>query len=108
LYEINCKTLNKEKDVDILCRLRDAVRRKGAEKCRTKSWVLLHDNAPAHRSVFIKDLLAMNNVTKLEHPLTWLQLIFTCPLPRKSALKGRHFHDATDIIKNAAEELKRY
>jgi hypothetical protein len=28
------------------------------------------------------------------------------PLP-KSALKGRRFYDATDIIKNAMEELKR-
>jgi hypothetical protein len=26
----------------------------------------------------------------------------------KSSLKGRHFCDATDIIKNATEELKRF
>jgi hypothetical protein len=31
------------------------------------SWFLLHDNAPAHQSVLIKDILAKNNVTVMEH-----------------------------------------
>jgi hypothetical protein len=31
------------------------------------SWFFLHDNAPAHRSVFVKGFLAKNNVTILEH-----------------------------------------
>jgi hypothetical protein len=30
-------------------------------------WFLLRDNAPAHRSVLVKDLLAKNNVTTQEH-----------------------------------------
>jgi hypothetical protein len=42
---------------DFLLRLRDAVRRKHPEKWRNKSWFLLHDNAPAHRSVLVKDFL---------------------------------------------------
>ena len=46
-------------------RLRDAARRKRSEKLRTNSWFLLHDNAPAHRSVLIKDFPAKNNVTTL-------------------------------------------
>jgi len=65
---------------DILCHLRDAVRMKHSEKWRTNSWFLPHDNAPAHRSVSVKDFLAQNNVTTLQHPLTlltWLQLTFT-------------------------------
>jgi hypothetical protein len=37
-------------------------------------------NIPAHRSVLVKDFLVKNNVTTLEHYLTWLQLIFTCSL----------------------------
>ena len=40
-------------------------------------------------------------------PLTWLELIFTCSLDRNKASKGRYFCDASDIIKNATEELKR-
>jgi hypothetical protein len=54
------------------------VRRKHPEKWRTNSWFLLHDNAPAHRSVLVKDFLGKNNVTAVKHPpysLTWLQLI---------------------------------
>jgi len=66
---------------DIFRRLRDAVRRKHPPKLRTNSWFLLHDNAPAHWSVLVKDFLAKNYLTTLQHPytlLTWLQLIFNC------------------------------
>jgi hypothetical protein len=66
----------------------------------------LHDNAPAHRSVLIK-----NNVTTVEHPHTLptcLGVISICSFLLKSTLKGRHFCDVTDIIENATEELKRF
>jgi len=53
--------------IDILCRLRDAVRRKHPEKWRANNWFYLHDNAPAHGSVLVKDFSAKNNVTTLEH-----------------------------------------
>jgi len=59
--------MNKEMYIDILRRLRDAVRRKHSKKLRTNSWFLLHDNAPAHRSVLVMDYLAKNYVTALEH-----------------------------------------
>jgi len=49
--------------------LRDVVRRKGPEKWRTNSWFILHDNAPAHRSVLVKDFLSKNEVSTLEHSL---------------------------------------
>jgi len=55
--------------VDILRCLRDMVRRKRPQKLRTSSLFLLHDNAPAHRSVLVKDFfLAKKSVTNLEHP----------------------------------------
>jgi hypothetical protein len=50
------------------------------KKWTANSWFLLHDNAPAQRSVLVEDFLTKKNVTTLEHPLPWLQLIFTCPL----------------------------
>ena len=59
-------TVNKEMHTGVLM---DAVRRKHPEKWRTNSWFLLHDNAPAHRSVSFKDFLAKNDVTTLELPL---------------------------------------
>jgi len=58
---------------DIRRRPRDAVRRKRSKKRRSNSWFLLHDNAPAHRSVLVEDFLAKINVTTL-------QLISTCSL----------------------------
>jgi len=66
--------------IDILRRLRDAIRRNYPEKWRTNILYLLHDNAPAHRSVLFKDLLTKNSVTTLEHPPyspDLAQLIFT-------------------------------
>jgi len=57
-----------KKCTDLLRRLRDAVRRKCPEKWRTIGWFLLHDNAPAHRPVSVKDFLTKNNVTTLEPP----------------------------------------
>jgi hypothetical protein len=80
------------------------------KKWRTNSWFLLHDNAPAYRSVLVKDFLAKDNVTILKHPTVSSDLASAdfYPFPRlKSALKGWHFFDATDITKNATEELKR-
>jgi transposase len=94
----------------ILRRLRDAVRRKLPEKWRTNSWFLSLDNAPAHWSVLVKDFLAKNNVTTLEH-FPYSPALATADFylfPRlKSTLKRRRFCDANDITKNATEELKR-
>jgi hypothetical protein len=33
-----------------------------------KQLISLHDNTAVHRSVLVKDVLAENNVTTLEHP----------------------------------------
>jgi len=74
--------------VDILRRLRDAVRRKHPEKWKTNSWFLLHDNAPAHRSVLVRDFLAKNTVTTMDtspYSPDLLQLIFTCSLYRNQS-----------------------
>jgi len=77
---------------------------------RTKSCSLFHDNAPAHRSVLVKDFLAKNNVTTLEHPPyspDSAAADFLRVPQLKSTKKERHFCDATEITKNATEELKR-
>ena len=96
---------------DILRRLGDAVRRKCPEKWRTNFWFLLHDNAPTHLSVLVKDFLAKNKVTTMEHPPYSPDLatanVYLFP-QLKSGLKERRFCDATDNIKNATEELKRF
>jgi hypothetical protein len=81
-----------------------------SQKQRINIWFLFHDNAPAHRSVVVKDFFAKNNVTTLKHPKHSPD-----PAPAdfyrfpqlKSALKDRRFCEVTDNIKNATDELKR-
>ena len=51
--------------IDILRRLRDAVRRKRPEVWRANSWFLPHDNATAHWSVMVNDFLVKYNVAAL-------------------------------------------
>jgi len=67
---------------------------KHIETLRTSSWFLLHDNDSAHLSILIKDFLAKNNVTALEHPPYSTDLApaeFSLFLQLKSALKGWGF-----------------
>jgi transposase len=88
----------------------DAIR-KNPEIWRINSWLLFHDNAPAHRSVLVHDFLEENNETTLElSPYSPdLAPADFYLFPRlKSALKARSFRDANDIIKNATAELKRF
>jgi hypothetical protein len=85
--------VNKEMSF-VLRRRRDAVRRKRREKWRSRSWFLLHDKAPADRSVLIKGFLANNNVRKLEHSPYSPNLApaeFHLFAQVKSILKGRRF-----------------
>jgi hypothetical protein len=58
--------VNKDIHIDILLRLRDAVSGIRPEKWKTNSWFLFHSDPP-HRSVLVKDFLAKNDVTTLEH-----------------------------------------
>jgi len=84
--------------------LRIAVKRKRSEKWRTKSWGLLHNNAPAHRSILVREILAENNIKTLQYPLYCPDLT-ACDFylfPRmKLALKGRRFCGVSDIIRKA-------
>jgi len=75
-----------------------------------QGWFRLQDNAPAHRSVLVKDFLAKTNMTTLQHLPFSHDLTpadFYLFLGVKLAFMRRRFCDATDIIKNATEELKR-
>ena len=62
------ETVNKERYSYFLLCLRVEVRRKHSEKRRTNSWLLLHDNATAHRPVLVKVFLTNSIVTTPEHP----------------------------------------
>ena len=49
--------VNKQLYQEFLARLRDAVRRKRPELWENQTWMLHHDNAPAHASLLIRSYL---------------------------------------------------
>ncbi|KAJ4437155.1 hypothetical protein ANN_17290 [Periplaneta americana] len=103
------RTVTKELYVEILRRLRDAVRMKRPEKWVENNWFLMHDNAPAHRAIIVKNFLARHNITALDHPPYSPDLsppdYFLFPR-LKSHLKGRRFN-AEEVIANATRALRR-
>jgi hypothetical protein len=62
------QTVNEAYYVEVLKRLREAVHRKRSELW-PNDWVLYHDSAPAHKALFVKQFLAQNSITGMEHPL---------------------------------------
>jgi len=54
-------TVNKEYYLEVTRRLREAIRKKRPELWNNQSWILHHDNAPAHISLLVRDFLAKNN-----------------------------------------------
>jgi len=54
--------------LEILERLREKVRRKQPELFANNSWILHHDNVPAHTALSLMEFLATKQITVLEHP----------------------------------------
>jgi len=51
------ETVNKEFYLNVMKRLRSAVRRKRSEAWTDNTWMLHHDNVPAHASLLIREFL---------------------------------------------------
>jgi transposase len=62
------QTVNRWYYLDVLKRLRDRISRKRPQLWRNNSWILHHDNAPAHTSLLIRDFLAQHETTVLPQP----------------------------------------
>ena len=88
--------------------LREAVRRKRPQLWTNQSWVLHHDNAPAHSSFFVRNFLAKNEATVVPQPPYSPDLapadFFLFP-KLKSTLKGHRFDTFDEIQKNSTKEL---
>jgi len=59
---------NQVYSLEVLERLREKVRRKRPERFANNSWILHHDNAPAHTALSVREFLANKQITVLEHP----------------------------------------
>jgi len=94
---------------EVLARLRDAVRRKRPELWKNQTWILHHDNAPAHASLLIRSYLAKHQTSVVPHPpyspnLTPADFFLFPKL--KTTLKERRFQTIEEIQENAIRELR--
>ena len=60
--------VNKQLYQEFLVRVRDAVHTKRPELWENQTWVLHHDNAPAHTSLLIRRYLAKHQTSVVPHP----------------------------------------
>jgi len=61
------QTVNRQFYLEVLKRLRDAVRRKRPELWWSGEWLLHHDNAPAHTALSVRQFLTKNRMTTASH-----------------------------------------
>jgi hypothetical protein len=100
------QTVNQQCYLEVLTTLRESVRRKRSELWSGK-WILHRDHAPAHDVLRVREFLAKQSITKMDHSLdsaprnVWL-------FPKlKSALKRQTFADIPDIQRNVTTLLRR-
>ena len=62
------RTVNKEFYLEIMRRLREAIRQKRTELWKTQSWILHHDNAPADTFMLVREFLAKNKTVIMIQP----------------------------------------
>jgi transposase len=101
------QTVNQVYYKNVLTYLRERVRRRRPDMWKNASWVLHHDNAPAHNALSVKRYLAKNNIPVMEHP-PYSPDLAPCDFflfPKiKSALKGTRF-ESVDAVKAKATQL---
>ena len=95
--------------LEVLKRLREKVRLERSELFANSSWILHHDNAPAHVALSVREFLATKQIAVLEHPAYSPDLapsdLFLFP-KIKEILKGRHFDDMDENRSNTTAALK--
>jgi len=101
--------VNKQFYQEGLARLRDAVRSKRPELCENQTWMLNHDNVPAHASLLIRSYPAKHHTSVAPQPPYSPDLapadFFLFP-KLKTTLKGRRFQTIEEIQENAIRELR--
>ena len=103
------ETVNKEFYLNVLKHLREAVRRKRPEAWTNNTWMLHHDNAPAHASLLICEFLKKHETTVVPQPPYPPDLapadFFLFP-KLNSSLKGRRFQTVEKIEENLIRDLR--
>ena len=103
------RTVNKEYYLEVMRRLRKAILEKRPELWKNNSWLLHHDNAPAHSSLLVRNFLAKNNTVIIPQPPYSPDLapydFFVFPRLERP-MKGRRFATIEEIKTESLRELK--
>ena len=103
------ETVNQYFYQKVLIRLHGRVRRIRRALWSDKSWLLHHDNAPAHNALSVRQLLVTKQVTALDHP-SYSPDLAPCDFwlfPQlKIVIKGTHFSSSEEIKASMTKELK--
>ncbi|UYV80715.1 hypothetical protein LAZ67_19001522 [Cordylochernes scorpioides] len=103
------RTVHKEYYLQVMRNLREAIRQKRPDLWKNKNWLLHHDNAPAHTSLLVRDLLAKNNTLMMPQP-PYSPDLAPCDFllfPKlKRPMKGRRYATLDEIKTASKEELK--
>ena len=89
--------------------MRDIVRREITGLWENQSWMLHHNNAPAHASLLVTNYLTKHCTTVVPHALYSPDLAppdFYLFPKMKSTLKGHNFQTIDEIQENATLELR--
>ena len=62
------RTVKKEYNLEVMSWLREAIRLKRKELWKNQTWILHHDNAPAHTSMPVREFLAKNQTIIMPQP----------------------------------------
>jgi hypothetical protein len=103
------RTVNQHCYLEILARLREAVRRRRPELW-PDAWILHNDNVPAHDAHAVREFLAKKSTMKLDHPSYSPDLApydFWLFPKLKTALKGNRFSDIVTCNDHPAEHSRR-
>jgi len=94
------QTVNGNFYCKVFGQLRENVGCKWPETWKNRDWLLHHDNAPAHTSLVVRELLTKNNMTTVPHP-AYSPNLSPCDFymfrKMKLRLKGQRFVSIEEI-----------
>ena len=101
-------TVNKEYQLEVIRRLSEAFLQKRTGLLKNHSWILHHDKAPAHTSMFVVDFLAKNKTVIMLQPSNSPDLapadFFLFP-KLKTPMKAKRFAMIEEIEEKSKQEL---
>ena len=103
------QTVNQHFYKEVLTSLVNKIPQKQRASWAGKTWILHHDNAPAHTALSVKQFLVSKEITTLHHP-PYLPDLAPCNFflfPKlKGILKGTRFQGVEDIKTSMMRHLK--